>query len=64
MEKLTQSARELVENCPHLINRFAARLEAMIDNFPAREESDAEEDGDLPTIVHAGYTAAECGREK
>ena len=67
MEQLTPSAKNLVENCPHLINRFASRLDDLIDNFPRDTELvplEIENIGELPIIVHAGYTDAECGREK
>lgn len=64
-DELTESAKELIATCPHLINLFAERISKMIENWA---ESDVYHDDVLMPIdieiQHVGYTAEQCGYDK
>lgn len=57
----TESAIKLIENCPSLINRFAEKIDSLIDNW---EFNDAPLEPIEIEIAHVGYTAEQCGYEK
>ena len=62
-DELTESAKELIATCPHLINLFAERISKMIENWA---ESDVYHDDILEPIeiAHVGYTQEQCGYDK
>lgn len=53
-DELSPEAKELIIHCPHIINKLAAGLNNVIDNF-ADEEME---------ITHVEYTPAQMGYEK
>lgn len=53
-DELSQEAKELIIHCPHIVNKLAAGLNNMIDNFADNEME----------ISHVEYTAAQMGYEK
>lgn len=55
-EELTDGAKELIIRCPQLINRLAANLDKMIDNF--------DEPLNPVEIAHTTYTMEQLGYEK
>ena len=60
-EELTNDAVWLIQRCPQLINLFAERVNALIDNWStAQEESESQG----IEIAHVEYSIAECGYEK
>ena len=75
----TPSAMNLIHYHPDLINRFAAKIDSLIDNWqdedPDREEVLEPIEVHVPgtftvtddiqeLITHVGYDAAQCGYEK
>ena len=71
-EDLTPFARELIQRCPNLINRFADRINNMIYNWDDKEALDpvtikrpSPYTGDIQDLLsHVGYDAAQCGYDK
>ncbi len=63
MNELTPEARELVERCPQLINRFAERVNALIDNWDPGD-ADHIEILEPVTLEHVAYDDEQLGREK
>lgn len=59
MDGLTEEAKILIEHCPALVNRFAEKVNSLIDNWDTL-------DTDLKPIeiAHVSYSPAECGYEK
>ena len=59
VSELTPEAKELVEKCPHLINRLAASLERAFEKLE-------DDDSVLEPIEirHVEYSLDECGRNQ
>ena len=64
-DELTEFAKELIRNCPHLINLFAEKIGGMINNWDETSVYHEEilEPIDIE-IQHVGYTMAQCGYDK
>ena len=75
--ELTPFAVELIQRCPQLINRFAEKINSMINNWHDDEQeeklepvyitrpacaTDIREIQEL--ISHVGYDKAQCGYDK
>ena len=60
---LSMEARELIRTCPELINKFAERINRLIDNWDAMDPDHAEPLEPIE-IYHAGYTKEQCGYDK
>ena len=63
MKELKTEARERVERCPQLINRFAERVNALIDNWDPGD-TDHIEILEPVTLEHVTYDNEQLGREK
>ena len=76
-DELTDYAKELITRCPQLINRFAEKINSMINNWHESEREEVLEPIEIHApgtftitedvqdlICHVGYDAAQCGYEK
>ena len=59
MEELTEGAKILIEHCPALINRFAEKVNSLIDNWDTLDTN-----LEPIEIAHVGYTSEQMGYEK
>lgn len=59
MDRLTEEARILIEHCPALVNRFAEKVNSLIDNWDTLDT-----DLEPIEIAHVGYTSEQMGYEK
>ena len=60
---LSIEARELIRTSPELINKFAERINRMIDNWDAMDP-DHTETLEPIELHHVEYTPEQCGYEK
>lgn len=60
-DELSEEAKELIQKCPHIINRFAERINKLIDNWDYDGNFEAIEPIE---ITHVSYTKEQCGYEK
>ena len=60
---LSTEARELIRTSPELINKFAERINRLIDNWDAMDP-DHKETLEPIEINHVEYTPEQCGYEK
>lgn len=59
MDELTGEAKILIEHCPALVNRFAEKVNSLIDNWDTLDT-----DLEPIEIAHVSYTSEQMGYEK
>ena len=69
--ELSDSARSMLMNCPELINKFAKKIDSVIDNWDAADpdgsymlkpiEVHCRSEDIQELLQHVGYTDEQCG---